>query len=286
MNIYIVIPAHNEDSCIDLMLQSLVEQTLQPKQVVVVNDNSTDTTETIISKYTKSFPWITSITIQSSSNHLPGTKVINAFYKGLETLDDDYDVICKFDADIILPKNYLESLVTIFNADKKVGIAGGLAYIKKEDTWVYETIASKEHVRGPFKAYRKACFNAIGGLKRSIGWDTLDVLLAQYYGWKVQTDKTLQVKHLKPTGKTYHKSSKHLQGEALYKMRFGTLLMLLSALKSAIARRSLTYFINTVQGYFKAQSHNITPLVTEEQGRFIRHLRWQGVKKKLGITNA
>lgn len=283
MNIYIVIPAHNEDSCIGLMLQSLIEQSVLPKQVVVVNDNSTDATEDIILNYTKAYSWLTSINIKSSKDHIPGTKVINAFYKGLETLDNDYDVICKFDADIILPPNYLESIIALFKSDPKVGIAGGLAYIKKENIWVYETIASKKHVRGPFKAYRKECFEAIGGLKRSIGWDTLDVLLAQFYGWTIKTDTSLHVKHLKPTGKTYHKSSKYLQGEALYKMRFGIVLTLLSALKSALARRRFFYFTNTIQGYYKAKSQNIIPLVTEDQGEFIRSLRWKGVKQKLGF---
>lgn len=283
MKIYIVIPAHNEEDCIGLMLNSLVNQTVLPEKVVVVNDNSTDKTDEIIDDFSAQNKWIQSIKIKSSSQHIPGSKVINAFYKGLETLDDAYDVVCKFDADIILPENYLESIISLFKSNSKVGIAGGLAYIEKNNQWVYETIASKNHVRGPFKAYKKACFNAIGGLKQSIGWDTMDVLLAQYYGWTIKTDKSLHVKHLKPTGKTYHKSSKYLQGEALYKMRFGIALTILSALKSAISKRSFSYFKNTVLGYLKAKQNNTQPLVTDDQGVFIRNLRWNGVKNKLGL---
>ncbi|OIQ21928.1 glycosyltransferase family 2 protein [Lacinutrix sp. MedPE-SW] len=283
MKIYIIIPAHNEEDCIKLMLNSLVNQTYLPEKIVVVNDNSTDNTQQIINGFSAQYKWIESIKIKSSSQHIPGSKVINAFYKGLETLDDTYDVICKFDADIILPENYLESIISLFKSNSKVGVAGGLAYIEKNNQWVYETIASKNHVRGPFKAYRKACFKEIGGLKHSIGWDTMDVLLAQYYGWMIKTDKSLHVKHLKPTGKTYHKSSKYLQGEALYKMRFGITLTILSALKSAISKRSFSYFKNTVIGYLKAKQKNIQPLVSKEQGIFIRKLRWQGVKSKLGF---
>lgn len=283
MNIYIVIPAHNEEDCIALMLESLVNQTLLPKKVVVVNDNSTDNTQLIIDGFSSKNNWLESISIQSSKEHIPGSKVINAFYKGFETLDEDYDIICKFDADIILPENYLESLVALFNTDSKVGIAGGLAYINKGNQWVYETIASKNHVRGPFKAYRKECFQDIDGLKASIGWDSMDVMLAQYYGWVIKTDKLLKVKHLKPTGKTYHKSSKYLQGEALYKMRSGLPLTILSALKSAISKRSFLYFKNTVLGYIKSKNKNIEPLVTVEQGEFIRKLRWEGVRKKIKI---
>ncbi len=219
--------------------------------------------------------------ITSSASHKPGSKVIQAFKKGLETLDDKFDIICKFDADIILPDNYLESLVDLFTSDEKIGIAGGLAFIEKDGKWVYETIASKDHVRGPFKAYRKSCFHQIGGLKESIGWDTADVLLAQYYGWKVKTDRSLHVKHLKPTGKTYHKNARYVSGEALYKMRYGFILTLLSAVKSAINKGSSSYFFNTIIGYFLAKKKDIEFIVTEDQGTFIRKLRWRNIFKKL-----
>ena len=281
MKIHIVIPAHNEEDCIAMMLESLVKQTLLPKKVIIVNDNSTDDTPKIISEFTSTYNWISTLNINTSTSHLPGSKVINAFYKGFETLNDDYDIICKFDADIILPNNYLENIVNLFRSDEKIGIAGGLAYIKKNDKWIYETISSKEHVRGPFKAYRKNCFKEIGGLKISIGWDTIDVLLAQFYGWKVKTDKTLHVKHLKPTGITYNQKSKHLQGEAFYKMRYGFTLTLIASLKSAMNKRSLSYFTNTLKGFFKTKNNNQEYLVTKDQGEFIRNLRWKGIFKKI-----
>jgi glycosyltransferase involved in cell wall biosynthesis len=48
MNYYIVIPAHNEEQFIALTLDSLISQTLLPKKVVIVNDNSTDKTAEIL----------------------------------------------------------------------------------------------------------------------------------------------------------------------------------------------------------------------------------------------
>jgi len=284
LNIYIVIPAHNEEETIGLMLESLVKQTVLPKKVVVVNDNSSDDTQKIVEKLKEKHKWLELLNHSSSNEHVPGSKVIDAFYEGYNSLDKDYDIICKFDADIILPNNYLENIIHLFKSDKAIGIAGGLAYINKNSKWIYETVASKSHVRGPFKAYRKSCFIDIGGLKRSIGWDTLDTLLAQFNGWKIKTDRTLQVKHLKPTGKTYSSKSKHLQGEALYKMRYGFSLTLITALKSAINKKSFSYFINTVSGYFKAKNTHVEPLVTNEEGIFIRQYRWKGIKGKLGLS--
>ena len=281
MDFYIIIPAHNEEGTIGLTLESLINQTLLPKRIVAVNDNSSDTTPQIISTFTKKYDWISTINITSSNEHIPGTKVINAFYKGLEVLDDNYDIICKYDADIIFPNNYLESISKLFESDSKIGIAGGIPFIKKKNIWVFETIASKNHVRGPIKSYRKKCFKDIGGLKKSVGWDSIDVLLAQYNGWNIKTDKNLYVKHLKPTGKTYSKNTKYLRGEALYKMRFGFILTLITSFKSAFKKRSLSYFFNSIIGYFKANRKKKDFLVDENQGRFIRQLHWQNIQKKV-----
>ena len=239
MDFYVLIPAHNEEDTIGLTLDSLVNQTLRPKRVVVVNDNSTDTTEQILERYTNTYDFISSINNVSSEEHLPGTKIINAFYKGFEALDGNYDVICKFDADLIFPQNYLETLATHFDSNPRLGMAAGFCYIEKNGDWVIEGLTEKEHIRGALKAYRKACFQDIGMLKRSMGWDTIDEQLAQFYEWELLTDESLHVKHLKPTGANYAKSSKYLQGEALYKLRFGFILAFLSALKLAYKKRSL-----------------------------------------------
>ncbi|MCF6294837.1 MAG: glycosyltransferase family 2 protein [Flavobacteriaceae bacterium] len=280
MNIYIVIPAHNEEDSIGLTLDSLVMQSLLPKKVVVVNDNSTDSTEQIIEAFATKYSWITLVNSNSSNEHLPGAKIINAFYKGFDTLDDNYDVICKYDADLIFPENYLETLVNHFNADKKLGMVAGLCYIRKNKEWILEDLTTKKHIRGALKAYRKECFLEIGKLKPAMGWDTIDELLAQYYGWTFKTDQSLKVKHLKPTGISYGKGSKHLQGEALYKLRYGFPLAMLSFLKLAYKKKSFTLFKNYVSGYLKASKENVDFLITEDQGKFIRELRWKNIFKK------
>jgi glycosyltransferase involved in cell wall biosynthesis len=53
MKYYIIIPAHNEASFIRLTLQSLIEQTVLPSKIVVVNDNSTDETAAIVLEFAK-----------------------------------------------------------------------------------------------------------------------------------------------------------------------------------------------------------------------------------------
>lgn len=281
MNFYIIIPAHNEADSIGLTLYSLVNQTLKPKQIVVVNDNSTDKTESIVDGYAQKHAFISLVNNKSSDQHLPGSKIINAFYKGFETLDDDYDVICKFDADLIFPNNYLEQLANHFKNNDKLGMVSGFCYIEKNGEWILENLTRKDHIRGALKAYRKDCFLETGKLKPSMGWDTVDELLAKYYGWKIVTDESLHVKHLKPTGISYNSASKYLQGEAMYKMRYGFVITLISALKLAYKKRSFSLFKDYLTGYFKAKKEKIAFLVSEEEGEFIRNLRWKGILGKI-----
>ncbi len=280
LNFYIVIPAHNEQDSIGLTLDSLVHQTLLPKQVVVVNDNSTDNTQDIVESYSTKYHWIQLVNSKSSNEHLPGSKIINAFYKGFETLDSDYDVICKFDADLIFPNNYVEQIALHFKNNERLGMAAGFCYVQKNNDWIVENLTRKDHIRGALKAYRKDCFIQIGKLKPSMGWDTIDELLAKYYNWEILTDETLHIKHLKPTGINYNKASKYLQGEAMYKMRYGFLITLISALKLAYRKQRFSLFKDYISGYFKAKKDKIPYLVTEEQGMFIRKLRWKGMLNK------
>ena len=281
MKFYIVIPAHNEEVFISKTLQSLVEQTLIPSKIIVVNDNSTDDTQAIINSFSEKYNFIDSVNCSSSAQNIPGSKVINAFKEGFKKLDNDFDVICKFDADLIFPNNYIESIKTLFENNKNCGMAGGFCYIHKNNAWILENLTNKDHIRGALKAYRKECYNDIGGLKSDMGWDTVDELLAQFHGWNIQTDESLKVKHLKPTGANYSKSSKYKQGEAFYKMRYGFWLSCIAITKLAFNKKSVSFFINSLQGFFKAKSNKLSFIVSEEEGVFIRNLRWKGIKKKL-----
>lgn len=282
MNYYIIIPAHNEGQYLMDALQSVVTQTMPPKRVVVVNDNSSDNTEQIIDSFTAEHNRISKINTKSSTAHLPGSKVINAFNKGLEQLDDDYDFIVKLDADIILPDSYFEKVAKIFSTDVKIGIAGGFAFEQdKNGEWKLNHPMDKDHVRGAFKAYTKRCFKAIGGLRTAMGWDTVDELLAQYNGFNIYTDNNLKVKHLRPLGNAYNKKAKLLQGKAMYTLRYGFPITLIASIKMALKQKKPRAFLDNLQGYFLARKEKSDFLVNPAEGKFIRQLRWRKIKAKL-----
>jgi glycosyltransferase involved in cell wall biosynthesis len=281
MKYYVIIPAHNEEAFIGQTLQSIAAQSVLPDKVVVVNDNSTDGTAAICANFASKYTWLTVVEKRSDAIHLPGSKVIQAFLAGYETVDEDYDIIVKLDADLILPPDYFEIILDVFDKDKKVGMAGGFAYIEKNGQWVLESLTDNDHIRGAFKAYRKECFLQIGTLKPAMGWDTVDELLAKFYGWKIATIESLKVKHLKPTGANYNKAARHKQGEAFYTLGYGFIITAIASAKLAMRKKKPLLFLDYITGFFKAKSAGKALLVTTEQAKFIRKYRWKKIKQKL-----
>ena len=281
MRYYIVIPSHNEEEFIALTLQSLVDQTVLPAKIVVVNDNSTDNTATIVLEFASKFPFISLVNKTSDAIHLPGSKVIQAFQAGYETVDENYDLIVKADADLIFPNNYFETVISHFQSDAKIGMAGGFAYIEKNGEFILENLTDKDHIRGAFKAYRKETFNQIGGLRPAMGWDTVDELLCKFYDWKVVTDATLKVKHLKPTGANYNKTARYKQGEAFYSLGYGFWITAIASAKLAMMKKKPLLFLDYIKGFWMAKLAKKPLLVTEEQAQFIRNYRLTKMKEKL-----
>ncbi len=122
----IVIPTHNEEENILRCLDSLRKQSFQDFSCIVVNDGSTDNTRVLVEDFIEN---IRLSGVESSrftlrnlpkSEHQPGAKVVRTFNKGLEGISlDDYDIVCKFDADIIFPENYLEKVNRVYEEKLK-----------------------------------------------------------------------------------------------------------------------------------------------------------------------
>ncbi|MEO9512017.1 MAG: glycosyltransferase family A protein [Flavobacteriaceae bacterium] len=280
MRVSIIIPAHNEASYLPACLDSFAAQTQTPDELIVVDDNSSDDTFKIAMDYAKIFDWITVLQRKSVDMHIPGKKVVDTFNFGLPHTSG-YDLIGKFDADVILPRDYFETMRNHFQSNWQLGMCSGLLYIKKGEDWVYENIANKDHIRGPIKLYHKACFSKIGGLRSGVGWDTVDVLLTKYHDFGTLTDSSLHVKHLRPTGKGYNAKNYSAKGEALYKMRYGLPLAKIALLKMAVQAGNPKLYLKGITAYLGAWLAKKERFVTLKEGRFIRKLRWKGIFKKI-----
>ena len=288
MRFLIIIPTHNEEKNILFTLKSLEKQTFQDFFCVVVNDGSTDKTREIVENFIQEKANFKLLNLEESE-HQPGAKVVRTFNKGLESVDlNDFDIICKFDADIIFPADYLQKIQKVYERNPKAGMVSGIVKIKKavfeialafdfkdeKHQWKFENLSSKNHVRGPIKSYRRQCFLDMNGLRPVLGWDNIDVMLAKKYGWETVTIKDLWVKHLRPTAFQYKNQKAEKLGEYFYNIGLNLPLTLISSGKSSLKNRSFSEFLTTLKSFLKQKGKKS---LSDEEIKFIRKLRWNQI---------
>ena len=283
MQVSIIIPFHNEATHIERTLNSFVAQHRRPDVLLLVDDSSTDESPKIAAEFAQAYPFIELIHRSGDHSKSPGAKVIQAFNFGLSTLKE-YDLIGKFDADILLPPNYFETCIRAFEQQPDLGMYSGLLYVKRNDQLQYEAIANTDHVRGPLKLYSKSCFQAIGGLISCLGWDSIDTLLAEARGFSVVTNPGLIVEHMRPTSDEYATKDYYLKrGESYYQIGYDLFISLMSALKMAWRKRNLSLFILLLRGYSRASQKGLR-LVDAQAQRDLLRVRytklWSSLAKK------
>ena len=301
MKFLIIIPAHNEEKNILPCLESLKNQTFQDFKCFIVNDGSTDKTQEIVERFIQIPNTKYQILNLTQSEHQPGAKVVRTFNKGLETENlENFDVVCKFDADIIFPENYLEKINEVYEKNPKAGMVSGLVYIKKgfdsaqpdkkdfttsqlydfthQNDWNFENLSSKNHVRGPIKSYRKELFQKMKGLRAVLGWDNIDVMLCKMHGFETVTLQELWVKHLRPTAYKYKPQKAQKLGEYFYNIGLNFPLAAISSAKSSWKNKSVSEFFITMKSFLKQKNPRV---LSQEEIAFIRNLRWKEIKRKL-----
>jgi len=276
----IIIPAHNEQDHLPFTLDSLQKQIFKDFTVMIVNDGSTDKTSQVIKKYTDEDARFQTIDLEKSA-HQPGSKVVSAFKNGLKTQNiDNFDIICKFDADIILNENYLFEIDKAFTENPNYGLVGGLLYVEKDRNWVYEGNSNKHHVRGPMKAYRKECFEAIGGLRETLGWDNIDSVLLKNLGWEEIVLPGLHVKLIKVKGADYTIKPADYYGRYFYFLGLNRFLTYVAAGKEAMKLKSPSFLFQIISSYEKCKSQNLELKISKDERKIINDQRWEAFKNK------
>lgn len=202
MNYIVITPVRNEAKHLARTITSMLAQTIPPMEWIIVDDGSTDGTTELIQTATGKAPWIRLVNRPNRGFRKPGAGVVEAFYDGYDQLRcANWDLVVKMDGDLEFDGRYFERLLTVFEAEPQLGISGGDIFHYQGEQLVIESKADPAfHVRGANKAYRRACWEQMGGLFRVTGWDTLDEVKATMLGWRTRRIDTLRMLHLKPTG--------------------------------------------------------------------------------------
>ena len=282
MKILVIVPVFNEEKNIKKCIDSLLKQTIKIEQITIVNDNSNDLTESIIQKSFESNDSINYLKKYDSDQiPKPGKKIIKAFKYGLLNSIKDYDLIGKFDGDLILPSDYFEKLVIEFSNNPNLGLASGVIAINKEKKWIVENMYDKNHVRGGIKLYTKKAFDKIDGLIDSIGWDTLDEMKLLYYNYEIKVKHEIICKQMRETGKRYSNFKYFNQGRVMYLLGYDIILCLIGSVKFSLKEISINPFFISFYSYMKSWIRNDKKIVNNKLSKFVRSYRYNNILKKI-----
>jgi hypothetical protein len=189
----VVTAVKDEADHLALTIESMVAQTHRPAQWVIVDDGSSDGTRAIAETAADRHPWI-SVVDGPGGKRARGAPVVLAFQRGHAALTEPHEFVVKLDGDLFLPAHYFEWVAATFEREPRAGIVGGRLLVHDGREWVPEHVG-QHTVHGAIKAYRRACFDEMGGLRASTGWDGIDEYAAKARDWRVLPLSELHVLH-------------------------------------------------------------------------------------------
>lgn len=199
-NSYVLVtPVRDEEATIGITIESVIRQTIQPKEWVIVSDQSKDRTDEIVKEYSTKHKFIRLLRLERRPGRNFGS-VVFATEAGIAALTTkSYEFIGLLDADIRFAADYYEKITGRFSANPKLGMAGGVVIdcyggIRRRYGQSLRDIA------GAVQFFRRECFDAMGGLVAlpEGGWDTITCVQARMNGFKTETFEDIEVDHLKP----------------------------------------------------------------------------------------
>lgn len=289
MHYAVITPVRNEADHVRKTIDSVVAQSVRPALWVIVNDGSTDGTGEQVDEAAREHAWIRVLHRPDRGFRKSGGGVIEAFKEGLELLartiqqagGPRWEFLVKLDGDLLLPPEYFERCFKHFQADSKLGIGGGVVCAERDGQWVEEVKGDPPfHVRGATKIYRRACWEAIGGLLSAPGWDTLDELKANMLGWRTYTFREVKLLQLKSTGTadgTWKNWVKN--GRANYITGYHPLFMFAKCLSRLRERPYGVISAGLLYGFMSGYFQKVQRVQDED---LVRYLRRQQMNRLLG----
>lgn len=183
-NISIILPAHNEEKVIRDTIYSLITANYpNKKEIIVVNDGSTDNTAKIVKDVSKKYSFVRLINLKHGGK-------ANALNTGISR--SKYDVIITLDADSSIEKNSLKELVQPLSEKDVAGVSGVIRAKKNKNplTWFqdFDYIVSSgwryicnkinaNSILPGFAAFKKEVLIKVKGFKTDTMTEDFDIVL-------------------------------------------------------------------------------------------------------------
>ena len=239
----VVIPARNEEAYLGKTLEHLLNQTLKPDKIIVVDDGSSDRTTEIAKRFN-----VTVVQIPDRGYSVLAmpeeAKVRNI---GLRFLDEigEFEYVMILDADQLLSKTYIEKVVARMEEDKKLVIASGKIVGE-----------SSRAPRGSGRVYRFGFLRRIGYFPINYGAESYPLFKALKLGYKIEVFRDILSYGQRPTSLSSEKL--YFSGKGIKALGYDPLYFL--------GRCALTFLrtpqgaINMLRGYVSSDVREYSDL--------------------------
>lgn len=200
VSISVAIPMYNEEEQIGLCLESLVDQTRAPDEILVVDNNSTDGSAAVVEAIAARHPVVR--LIRESE---PGCHAARA--AGYDAAAGD--IIARTDADTRVDTRWVEAIDSFFTSERGADFAAVGGSATMYDAPPFHVFAEKPppaaladgielgSFTGPNHALRKSAWLAVrdSTTRRQDVWEDLDLSMAlTEHGLKIFFDPAMKVK--------------------------------------------------------------------------------------------
>jgi glycosyltransferase involved in cell wall biosynthesis len=227
-------------------IDSITEQSLPPKFIVVVNDGSTDDTERMVRARSGKFKPILVVNTDSKTRDI--RRVPRLLNKGLqvsETLQKtEYMMVSGDDNELTV--DYAKKMVERMDFDRKIAIASG--------DWLSSKGRENQMPHGGGRFVRMEFMEEVGmRYPVAYGWETWLLYKALQIGYAVKLYHDLRYRHLRP----FRPGNLFNWGRAMYSLGFPTyyvfLRFLINLFWSSRGTQSMRSSVTMIVGYLQAK---------------------------------
>lgn len=239
----VIIPSKNGEATIEQTLQSIVSQIVPPKQIVVIDDASTDATPQIL----KRFPQATVIRLE---HNLPRdfSRVLKLVNLGLSRVSEPCSYIMISGDDSLYPNNYVQLLLEEFEKDPRLFVCSGIHTKQK--------ILDEASPHGSGRMIRYSFLKQVLPIPESVGWEGWIVFKARQMGGRVKRVQTVSYQHLR----SYGSSTLWAFGQGMYELGYPFWFVLARLVKNIVFEPNRLQQLTMLGGFIEFKLKRKTKL--------------------------
>ena len=283
MSYWVVVVARNAAQNISSTLRSLLNQTLLPSRIIVVNDGSSDKTSQILADASDAHPFIRTLDRPDRGydiRRVPSN--INLALASASDLQVEYLLISGDDC--TYPPDYVESLISRMGKDTRIAVASGRPS--------QSGMLSQEHSpSGSGRIVRISFLRDVGSrFPIRAGWEAWLLFRAAQLGLRTVLFSDLMYTHARPRGSGHQFA---YWGAAMYTLGYHPLYALGRIARTLVKSTSLKASTTLLRGYLTAALGSSDPFaapfdpilrefVSAQQGREIGRVVVSAISHGIG----